>query len=592
MRRILVIVLFVFGWAAYSQSDALAKNYFEKGEFDKALPLYQQLHEKSPHRFDYFVFYIQCLQQLEQLDLAEKLLTEKISQKHFNKPLFIELGRNYLLQKNQTQATHYFQQAVESIRENPRTSYAMATYFEKYNLLDWAIQTLELGMSLDPSLDYSSSLARIYGEQGDFEKMMNAYLDLLEKNPNQLVTVQRQLSRYVNDDSENEPNQLLRRILLSRNQNNPQPYYNMLLSWLFVQQRQYDRAFVQERALYRLFGEGIEQIVDIAMVAFQDKDYEAAQEMFEFVSENAPSETYQLKAKQYLLNIQVETATPNLYPDIEKQYETLISAYENPTVLFDILLDYYHFLACNSNKKEMAIQQLKVLQQNNLTRLQEARVLMQLADILVFEEKFNEALIYYSQIQSKVKNDPLAQEARFKVARTSFFKGDFEWAQTQLDVLKKSTSQLIANDAMELSLLISDNSYTEESLQALQLYAAAELLHLQNKPQEAIAQLDQILQRYSGLSIEDETLLLQAKIFEKTSQHQKAIANYQTIIQQHSDAILVDNALFYLAELYHKTLKQPELAQPHYEQIIFNHPDSIYFVEARKQYRLIRGDSI
>lgn len=117
-------------------------------------------------------------------------------------------------------------------------------------------------------------------------------------------------------------------------------------------------------------------------------------------------------------------------------------------------------------------------------------------------------------------------------------------------------------------------------------------MHLQNKPQEAIAQLDQILQRYSGLSIEDETLLLQAKIFEKTSQHQKAIANYQTIIQQHSDAILVDNALFYLAELYHKTLKQPELAQPHYEQIIFNHPDSIYFVEARKQYRLIRGDSI
>lgn len=484
MRRILVIVLFVFGWAAYSQSDALAKNYFEKGEFDKALPLYQQLHEKSPHRFDYFVFYIQCLQQLEQLDLAEKLLTEKISQKHFNKPLFIELGRNYLLQKNQTQATHYFQQAVESIRENPRTSYAMATYFEKYNLLDWAIQTLELGMSLDPSLDYSSSLARIYGEQGDFEKMMNAYLDLLEKNPNQLVTVQRQLSRYVNDDSENEPNQLLRRILLSRNQNNPQPYYNMLLSWLFVQQRQYDRAFVQERALYRLFGEGIEQIVDIAMVAFQDKDYEAAQEMFKFVSENAPSETYQLKAKQYLLNIQVETATPNLYPDIEKQYETLISAYENPTVLFDILLDYYHFLAFNSNKKEMAIQQLKVLQQNNLTRLQEARVLMQLADILVFEEKFNEALIYYSQIQSKVKNDPLAQEARFKVARTSFFKGDFEWAQTQLDVLKKSTSQLIANDAMELSLLISDNSYTEESLQALQLYAAAELCICKTNPKK------------------------------------------------------------------------------------------------------------
>lgn len=592
MRRFFVIVLFILGWVGYSQSDALAKNYFEKGEFEKALPLYQQLHEKAPHRFDYFVFYIQCLQQLEQLDLTEKLLTDKVQQTHFNKSLFIELGRNYLLQKNQLQATHYFQQAIESVRENPRTSYSLASYFEKYNLLDWAIQSLELGMSLDTTLDYSASLARIYGEQGDFEKMMNAYLDMLEKNPNYIITVQRNLSRYVNDDSENEPNQLLRRILLSRNQNNPQPYYNMLLSWLFVQQRQYDRAFVQERALYRLFGEGIEQIVDIAMMAFQDEDYEAAQEMLEFVVENAPSEAYQLKAKQYLLNIQVETATPKSYPQIEKQYETLISGYDNPTLLFDILLDYYHFLAYNNNKKELAIQQLKALQQYKLTRLQEARVLMELADILVFEEKFNEALIYYSQIQNKVKNDPLAQEARFKVARTSFFKGDFEWAQTQLDVLKKSTSQLIANDAMELSLLISDNSYTEESLQALQQYAAAELLHLQNKTHEAIALLDQILQQYAGLSIEDETLLLQATIFEKTNQHQKAISNYQNIIQHYSGDILIDNALFYLAELYHKNLKQPELAQPYYEQIIFNHPDSIYFVEARKQYRLIRGDSI
>jgi outer membrane protein assembly factor BamD (BamD/ComL family) len=66
---------------------------------------------------------------------------------------------------------------------------------------------------------------------------------------------------------------------------------------------------------------------------------------------------------------------------------------------------------------------------------------------LVFDEKFNQALIYYSQIQNKIKNDPIAQEARFKVARTSYFKGDFAWAQTQLDILKKSTSQLIANDA-------------------------------------------------------------------------------------------------------------------------------------------------
>lgn len=592
MQRIFVILFLLMGWAGYSQSEALAKNYLDKGDFQKALPIYQELHQKSPHRHDYFVSYIFCLQQLEQLDESEALLLDKVRQAHFNKSLYIELGRNYLLKKDPTQADMHFQQAVETLRENPKTGYSMAAYFEKYNLLDWAVTCLELSMSLDPSLDYSSSLARIYGEQGNFEKMMNAYLDMVEKNPGYLVTVQRNLSRFVTDDSENEPNQILRKVLLTRNQNNPQPYYNMLLSWLFVQQRQYDRAFVQEKALYRLLGEGTDQIIDIAMLAFHDKEYGTAKEMLQFVFENSPSDPIKLKATQYILNINAETASPKEYAAVEKQYTDLINSYDNTVQLFDIQLDYNHFLAFKSGKKDLAVSNLKALSQNKLSKLQEAKVLMELADILVFEEKFNEALIYYSQIQNKVKNDPLAQEARFKVARTSFFKADFEWAQTQLDVLKKSTSQLIANDAMELSLLISDNSYDEASKNSLKEYASAELFHLQNKPQEAIAILNEILEQYSGQPIEDEALYLQAKIFEKLGEYQKAAANYQNIIQNHSDDILIDNALFFLAELYNKILNQPENSKPYYEQIIFNHQDSIYFVEARKQYRTLRGDTL
>lgn len=181
MQRIFVILFLLMGWAGYSQSEALAKNYLDKGDFQKALPIYQELHQKSPHRHDYFVSYIFCLQQLEQLDESEALLLDKVRQAHFNKSLYIELGRNYLLKKDPTQADMHFQQAVETLRENPKTGYSMAAYFEKYNLLDWAVTCLELSMSLDPSLDYSSSLARIYGEQGNFEKMMNAYLDMVEK---------------------------------------------------------------------------------------------------------------------------------------------------------------------------------------------------------------------------------------------------------------------------------------------------------------------------------------------------------------------------------------------------------------------------
>ena len=215
-----------------------------------------------------------------------------------------------------------------------------------------------------------------------------------------------------------------------------------------------------------------------------------------------------------------------------------------------------------------------------------------MADILVFDEKFNEALIYYSQVQNKVQNDVLAQEARFKVARTSYFKGDFEWAQVQLDVLKKSASQLIANDAMQLSLMIRDNSLEDSTQTALKKFATADLRALQNKNVEAITLLKDILTNHKGEEIEDEALLKMGMIYEKLNQFENAEAQYLKLIELYKEDILADDAHFKLAKLYETYLGQPEKAKELYEQIIFNFQDSIYFVEARKRYRMLRGDEI
>src|SRR5690606_32798441 len=191
-----------------------------------------------------------------------------------------------------------------------------------------------------------------------------------------------------------------------------------------------------------------------------------------------------------------------------------------------------------------------------------------------------------------LKNSTISQEARFKVAKTSYYKGDFEWAESQLKILKASTSQLIANDALDLKLLISDNKYEDSLHVALKLYSKADLMAFQNRTDEAISLLDKILSEHKGESIEDEALLKQAKLFEKKKQYDKAILNYQTIITNYADEILVDDAVYFLAELYNNILAQPEKAKVLYEQIIFNHQDSIYSVEARKKFRMLRGDAI
>ena len=241
---------------------------------------------------------------------------------------------------------------------------------------------------------------------------------------------------------------------------------------------------------------------------------------------------------------------------------------------------------------EEAQQQLQVLLGQTPGKFEEAAIKMALADILVLDEKFNQALIYYTQVQNLVKNDVIAQNARFKVAKTSYFKGDFEWAKTQLDVLKSSTSQLIANDALEMSLLISDNSLEDSTQAALKGYARADLLSFQKKDDEAIAVLEGVLLNHKTEKIEDEALLKQAELFEKKGDFAKAEGNYLRIIQFHKDGILGDNAHYRLAELYNTQMQEPEKAREFYEKIIFDYADSIYFVDSRKKYRELRGETV
>jgi len=211
---------------------------------------------------------------------------------------------------------------------------------------------------------------------------------------------------------------------------------------------------------------------------------------------------------------------------------------------------------------------------------------------LVYTGKFNQALINYTQVQTKLKNSRLAQTARFKVAQTSYFKGDYKWALSQLKVLKSSTSQLIANDALELHLLISDNLAGDSIPKALKAYARADLLAFQNRNKVAIDSLNAVLLNFKGHPIEDEALFKQAKLFEKTKAYDFAENNYQKIITLQSDGILVDNAYFELGQLYDTKLLDIEKAKEMYQKIIFEFPSSIFLVEARKRFRKLRGDII
>jgi len=593
MRTFCFLLLFFVSLGTFAQSELLANNYFEKGEYEKALTLFEKLQKQNPGRLDYMLKVVEANQQLERFEVAGQMLEDRINTRSFPPQLLVELGYNYTLQGKDSLATKWYDNAIKFIDDRPAYAYNIGDTFNKYSLLDEAATVYERAMELDPRRDFNNQLGRIYGEQGKLEKMFTKYIDLMLSNPSYQSVAQRNFSLYITEDKENEGNILLRQLLLKRLQQNPEILYNELLSWLFIQQKEFKKAFTQEKAIYKREGEqDLGGIVDVALIAISEKEYEAAKEVVAFVIENSLTPEAKLQGNQYLMKIALETATPEEFPKLEQEFESLLTEYGYGTNTYLLQIDYNHFLAFKAGKKEKAITNLKQLATQKLSAYQEARVKMELSDILVFDEKFNQALIYYSQIQKKVKNDQLAQEARFKVARTSYFKGDFTWAQVQLDVLRKSASQLIANDAMELSLMIRDNSLEDSTQTALKKYARADLLALQNKDKEAIVLLDDILTNHKGEAIEDEALLKQAKLFVKTQQYQKAEVNYNKLIDLFKDDILADDAYFNLAHLYESELQQPEKAKELYEQIIYNFADSIFFVEARKRFRTLRGDAI
>lgn len=591
--RVILFILMLFATAAtFGQNELLARNYFDRGEYEKALTLYEKLYQKNPERLDYFLFIVQANQQLEKFSDAEKMLVDKLNSRRVIPQLFVELGYNFSLQNKDSLSDLNYKKAIDYVSENPVYAYIIGKNFEDYSLLEQAVTVYENAMVQDPGKDYNAQLARIYGELGDLNKMFDTYLSLMHNNPAYRPLAKRNFSQYVTEDPENEANSILRKTLLRKLQADPDLLYNELLSWLFIQQKEFKKAFVQERAIYMRNEQELTGIIDLALIAIAEQSYDDASEIVDFIIDKAPTPELALQGQQYRMKIKLETATAKEFATIEKEFELLLEGYGQNAKTYALQIDYNHFLAFRAGKLEAAVKNLKQLSKLGLTIYQEARVKMELADILVYNEKFNEALIYYSQIQKSVKNDVLAQEARFKVAKTSYYKGDFQWAQVQLDVLKKSATQLISNDAMELSLMIRDNSLEDSTQTALKKFARADLLAFQNRNTEAIAALTEILENHKGEKIEDETLLKLGKIYEKIGQFEKATVYYAKLIELYNDDILADDAHYRLAKLYENQLAQPEKAKELYEQIIFNFADSIYFVEARKRFRMLRGDAI
>lgn len=590
MKKLFLYITLFFSLICFSQNEQLAQYYYDKGDFEKAKISYEELLQEIPLNSQYFLRIIDCSQQLQQFESAEKAIQERLD-KYNQGNLLVELGYNFQLQKNDDKAKMYYDQALDRIRKNPNQVYGISNTFERKALLKYALKSYQIAVELEPNFNFNYQIGLLYGQLSNIEMMISTFLDEAFANPQNSIRIQNQLVRFMADEGDANFNELLRKALIVRTQKNQDIFWNHYLSWFYVQEKEFGKAFIQQKAIYKRNPESLATIVNLGQLAIDEENEEAAKEILGFVLQNTLDLELLIQANSYLIAMKIEKATEKDFAAISTELDGLLKQFEISPFTLSLQLIQAHFTAFKLKKPEEGKAIIKRALELQLNDYQVADAKMELADILLYEEKFNQALIYYSQIELDLKNDVMAHEASLKAAKTSYFKTDFAWALKQFKELKSANTQLIANDALEYFLLINDNTVADSTQTALKQFAKGDYLLYQNRNQEAITQFLSILKNHKGQQIEAVTLLRLGNIYKETGDFTLALSQYQTIMDQHNDGIYIDEALYFSAEIYKKQLLLPDKAKPLYEKIIFNHQDSIYFVEARKKFRQLRGDT-
>ncbi|MCS6933880.1 MAG: tetratricopeptide repeat protein [Chitinophagales bacterium] len=580
------------------RDEALANSYLAQAEYEKAVELFYALWEKNNYDPKYYAPLLQCYVELKKYDLAEKAV-RKMLRKYENEPRYtVELGYIYSLMPDPVKAKEQYDKLIKELKPNEQLIRATANAFDAYRLYDYSIAAYEKGAKLIRNENYFSfEVAQEYAAKGDAANASRYYLINIETNPQQTQLVKNtiQSSRLSAQLLSEMETQLYTKV---QKPGAPEEFID-LLTWIYIQNKDFESALLQMKALDKRKNENGFRVLNIARMAQAEGDYDNAIAGYEYVVNKGTGNSLYFTARTELLNCRKEKIAKNInYTQedllaLKNDYLTFINengrnfrTAQSMKELADLMGFYLHDIPGAIRLCEEIIAMPGVTQQlKNQTKLS-------LGDFYLIEGDVWESTLTYSQVDKDEKDSPLGEEARFRNAKLSYYKGDFDWAQTQLEALKNSTTELISNDAINLSVFIIDNLGLDTIETPMQMYAQAELLLFQNKTNDALAMLDAIETTYPGHSLTDDILYTKAKTFVARREFEKAVPLLENIIKNYKEDLKGDDAHFLLAEINERYLQNKEKAKELYQTIITDYDSSLLVIEARKRYRLLRGDKL
>lgn len=606
MTKTLSVLLLVFiSLTVQAQSNdpvALANEYYRQGDLEKAREQYRKLARNKRNIARIHDNYFKLLLTVQDFDGAENYVKDVLRQFPENYIYEIDLGIVYQAMNKDEAADKHFDAIIRKVartaKEERKTNdirFLAQTFFEK-NLREKALLAYQKGREAlkRPSL-FSLELANAYRLMNKKKLMIQEYLTFSESQPQNLNYVKNSFQRVLQEPADMDTLEFILYDFIQESDSNP--IYNEMLIWTHLQQKNFSAALRQANALdKRLQNEG-ENIINVGLIAYRNEDYNAAKKAFGYILDEYSDSPSSRLAQKYVL-LSEEEVIKSDFPVDTVAVRGLIDKYEafrsQSRDLFTALdaqrrKALLHAFYLNEIPRAIEILQDLVSQPVGKHRIL-AESKMDLADIYLLDQQPWESILLYAQVERMFKDEPLGYEAKLKSAKLSYFKGEFELAQGHLDILKLATSREIANDALDLSILIKNNTVFDSTDVVMQEYANIELMLFQNQKQKALDSLDQMIVKYSKHSIIDEVYFLKAKTYRELGESGKAIEALNKINEGFYFEILGDDALFLTAVIHEDDLQDAEKAMELYTELLTKFPGSIFVSEARKRFRDLRGD--
>lgn len=576
--------------------SSLAIQYYRDGEFEKAAAVFDRIFSKQNPE-PYFNIYFSTLLKLKKFNEAEALVKKALRADPSNDDYVIALGKINQEKGDEKSADKIFEKLIDQLPKDEFKVRILANSFYQYGNYDEAIATFKHGKALlnDPTA-FTFELINLYRFRKDKPMLMQTYLDALATMPELLPQAEMVLSNTFDDNSDyvNFQTGILKKI-----QKQPdETVYIKLLTWNYIQMQQYDMALRQLIAFDKRTKDDGSTLYNSLKIFANNNAFESAIKGYEYLVDKGEKNPYFLPAKVELLNTQYNLLLQGLRPqaDIKKladDYEQLINKYgKNKNTLFAAqkLARLYAYYLNEPKKAQGVLEDALIIA--DLPEMVKGQIKLDLGDIYILTNQPWDAFLVYEQVAKQFEGQQIANEASFKSAQLSFYQGNFDYALSQCQVLKAATSQLIANDALNLSLLISDNKQNTADSSALKMYADAEMLIFRNKNTLALQKMDSINVVYPQNSLADAVLMSKAKLFISKTDYIQAAETLKKITEQYKDGIFADDALFMLADLYETKLNDKQKAQSYFEKLITDYPGSMFVADARKRFRALRGDGV